>query len=267
MFRNNLWHFHMHKLKVPVSIPQCIHKCPFTAGSFSVLLPFHSNRLKGALKVIFMAPGQVQKANVKTEADCWKRSLLLSSADTGTNEQVTYQWKKKKPWAKSACCIFSFVSCAGWRSALLLAGGGVMGRGVVCEEEERRFALAERTFFFFFLNRIKLGGTGRHTCIYGRKACWLLKFRASFWWLIHLNGNSTLGGVIRSESTAVTMGAAVSEPPKNDGLCGCWALLRLFQSCTVARWLLVLDGPHPHVHTSVESLHLWEALFDHKDAH
>lgn len=115
MLRRDLWHFHIHKLKGPVSIPQC----PFTSVSFSVLLPFHRNRLKGALKVIFMAPSQVQKANVKTEANCWRRSLLLSSADTWTKEQVPYQWKKK-PRAKSARCIFSSVSWAGWRPVFLL---------------------------------------------------------------------------------------------------------------------------------------------------
>lgn len=96
MPRRDLWHFHIHKLKESISPPQC----PFTSVSFSVLLPFHRSRLKGALKVIFMAHSQVQKANVKTEANCWKRSLLLSSADTWTREQVPYQWKKKKAMGK-----------------------------------------------------------------------------------------------------------------------------------------------------------------------
>ncbi|MXQ85205.1 hypothetical protein E5288_WYG014469 [Bos mutus] len=44
------------------------------------------SRLKGALKVIFLAHSQVQKANVKTEANCWKRSLLLSSAEPGNRQ-------------------------------------------------------------------------------------------------------------------------------------------------------------------------------------
>ena len=115
MPRRDLWHFHIHKLKGSISPPQC----PFTSVSFSVLLPFHRSRLKGALKVIFMAHSQVQKTNVKTEANCRKRSLLLSSADTWTREQVPYQWKKK-PWAKSAHCILSAIFWAGCRPMLLL---------------------------------------------------------------------------------------------------------------------------------------------------
>lgn len=175
MFRNNLWHFHSHRLKAPISIPQFIHKCPFTSGSFSVLLPFHSNRLKGALEVIFMAPSQVQKASVKTEANCWKRSFLLSSADTWTGEQVPYQWKQKAQGQNQhAASLVLYPGqvgaqpCCWWERE--------KGRG---REEERVFALAEADFFFFF-NRIRLGGTGRHTRFYWRKVCWLLKFRASF---------------------------------------------------------------------------------------
>lgn len=168
MLRRDLWHFHIHKLKGPVSIPQC----PFTSVSFSVLLPFHRNRLKGALKVIFMAPSQVQKANVKTEANCWKMSLLLSSADTWTKEQVPYQWKKK-PRAKSARCIFSSVSWAGWRPVFLLM-----------REMEIVFALAGVGFLKKKQKPKKPQDKNRWNrkarMPYWRKVCWLLKFRALF---------------------------------------------------------------------------------------
>lgn len=149
MLRDDLWHFYIHKLRVPLSSPQYSRRSPLLLCHF-VLLPFHRNRLKSAWKVIFMAPGQVQKANVKTEANCWKRSSLLSSDDTWTGEQVPYQWKKKKPWAKSVCCIFSSIP-GSWEISLT-AG------------ERERICFGWNSLFFF-LNRIKIGGTGRHACL------------------------------------------------------------------------------------------------------
>lgn len=164
MLRNDLWHFHIHRLKVPVSISQCIHKRPFTSASFSVLLPFHRNSLKGALKMIFMAPSQMQKASVKIEANCWKRSLLLSSADIWTGEQVPFQWKKEKPVKIMLHPQFHIL---GRLETSLDAG----------EREWRSICFG---WSRLFLNRIKIGGTERRACLYWRKVCWLLKFRASF---------------------------------------------------------------------------------------
>lgn len=136
MLRRDLWHFHIHKLKGSISLPQC----PFTSVSFSVLLPFHRSRLKGALKVIFMAHSQVQKANVKTEANCWKRSLLLSSAEPGNRYRINEKKKKKKnPWAKRAHCILSAIFWAGCRPILLLM------RDTICFGWSR--------LFFFFLRK------------------------------------------------------------------------------------------------------------------
>ena len=158
MLRGDLWHFHIHKLKGSISLPQC----PFTSVSFSVLLPFHRSRLKGALKVIFMAHSQVQKANVKTEANCWKRSLLLSSAEPGDRYHIS---EKKKAMGKISP---------------LHPQCHILGRLQTNLGSNERYYLLwlEQAFFFFFLreNRIKIGGTGRHTCLIEGKyaSCWNL---------------------------------------------------------------------------------------------